>query len=133
MFEILPNPSFETLLIAGRGMLLVGEFWVLALAFSRWRRQDERSTLQLRAQLDRSFAELRSLHETIAVIIARIDSIASPDSEPRAARSPAGGSAALGYDIATRIARNGASLEDLVSNCGITRHEAELLLSVQGA
>ena len=40
-FEILPNPSLETLLIAGRAALLLGAFWIFALAFSRWRRADD--------------------------------------------------------------------------------------------
>jgi hypothetical protein len=32
-----------------------------------------------------------------------------------------------GYDLAARLAKNGAGVEELVATCGITRHEAELL------
>ena len=38
MFEILPNPSLETLMMVGRAVLLVGALWVFAVAFIRWRR-----------------------------------------------------------------------------------------------
>jgi hypothetical protein len=32
-----------------------------------------------------------------------------------------------GYDLAARLAKNGAAVDELVQNCGLTRHEAELL------
>ena len=32
-----------------------------------------------------------------------------------------------GYDLAARLVKNGAGVEELVASCGITRHEAELL------
>ena len=35
MFEILPNPSLETVLIVVRGAMLIGAFWIFALAFTR--------------------------------------------------------------------------------------------------
>src|SRR5690606_36588444 len=75
MFEILPSPSLEVVLIAARAMLLTGAFWVFTLAFIRWRRADERSNTQLHAQLDRAFNEIRSLRETVAVMSARIEAL----------------------------------------------------------
>jgi hypothetical protein len=129
MFEILPNPSLETVLIAGRGLLLVGAFWIFALAFIRWRRADERATAALHAQLERSFTELRSLHETVSVMSARLDAM-SERSEIDSRLAPAG--AQRGYDVAQRLAKNGASMDELVANCGITRHEAELLVRLHG-
>ncbi len=129
MFEILPNPSLETLLIAGRAMLLVGAFWVFAMAFIRWRRADERATAALHAQLERAFTELRSLHETVSVMNARLDSL-SERSEIDSRRAPA--SSQRGYDVAQRLAKNGAGVDELIDNCGITRHEAELLVRLHG-
>ena len=57
MFEILPNPSIETIMMVGRAALLLGAFWVFALAFSRWRRADERQMQHLCSELQRTFAE----------------------------------------------------------------------------
>jgi hypothetical protein len=130
MFEILPNPSLETLMIAGRAMLLVGAFWIFALAFIRWRRADERATAALHVQLERAFNELRSLHETVSVMSARIDSL-SERSEIDSRLAPAGSQ--RGYDVAQRLAKNGAGIDELVTSCGITRHEAELLLRLHGS
>jgi hypothetical protein len=127
MFEILPNPSFETVMMVGRAALLLGAFWIFALAFSRWRRADERQMQQLAGQLQRTFAEVRSLHETIAVMSARLDSL-SERAESDARLAPAAAvSSQRGYDLAARLAKNGAAVEELVASCGVTRHEAELL------
>jgi uncharacterized protein DUF2802 len=133
MFEILPNPSLETILIAIRGMVLIGAIWVFAMAFSRWRRSDERATQALHAQLERAFTELRSLHETVSVMSARLESFGErAEVEPKMS-PPATLSAQRGYDVATRLAKQGATVEDLVANCGITRHEAELLNRLHGS
>jgi hypothetical protein len=136
MFEILPNPSLETVLIVLRGAMLIGAFWVFALAFTRWRRADERDSLLLQAKFEQAFAELRSLHETVAVMNARIEAM-SERAETDSRRAPpvavVAGGAQRGYDLAMRMAKNGATVEDLVSNCGITRHEAELLSRLHAA
>jgi hypothetical protein len=133
MFEILPNPSLDVILIAGRAVLLIGAFWVFALAFIRWRRADERSTLALHAQLERAFAEVRSLHETIAVMSARVESL-SERAEAGSRLAPAGAiGAQRGYDLAARLAKNGSDIDELIESCGLTRHEAELLTRLHGA
>lgn len=134
MFEILPNPSLETMLIAARAVALIGAFWVFALAFSRWRRADERDSRALREQLERAFGEMRSLHETVSVMNARIESMSERvETDSRRPQIAAGTPQARGYDLAMRMAKNGSAVEDLVANCGITRHEAELLTRLHAA
>ena len=131
MFETLPNPSIETIMMVGRAALLFGAFWIFAIAFTRWRRAEERRMQHLAAELQRTFAEIRSLHETMAVMSARLESLSErSDAEPRLASTAALG-AQRGYDLAARLAKNGASVEELVASCGITRHEAELLTRLQ--
>ena len=128
MFEILPNPSIETVMMVGRAALLLGAFWIFALAFSRWRRANERQMQHLTAQLQRTFAEVRSLHETIAVMSSRLDSLSErAESDARLAPVGAVSSQQRGYDLAARLAKNGAAVDELVQSCGLTRHEAELL------
>jgi hypothetical protein len=127
MFEILPNPSFETMMMVGRGALLFGAFWIFALAFSRWRRAEERRMQHLCNELQRTFAEVRSLHETMSVMSARMESL-NERAESDSRLAPAGAvSSQRGYDLAARLVKNGAGVEELVATCGITRHEAELL------
>jgi hypothetical protein len=133
MFETLPSPSLEVVLIAARGLLLIGAFWVFALAFIRWRRSDERDAQYLREQMQHAFGELRSLHETVSVMSARIEAMTERvDNDSRlASAGPVG--AQRGYDLAARLARNGAEVDELVTTCGITRHEAELLVRLNAA
>ena len=127
MFEILPNPSIETIMMLGRAALIFGAFWIFAIAFTRWRRAEERRMQHLCNEMQRTFAEIRSLHETMAVVSARLDSLSErSEAEPRLAPTTAVG-AQRGYDLAARLARNGAGVEELVASCGVTRHEAELL------
>ena len=95
MFETLPNPSLEVVLIAGRALLLLGAFWIFALAFIRWRRSDELLSGNLHAQIERTFAEVRSLHETISVMNARLEALSErAEQESRLAPVTAGSSAA---------------------------------------
>lgn len=136
MFEILPNPSLDTVLIAGRAVLLIGAFWVFAVAFTRWRRADERDSQALRDQFERAFTEMRSLHETVTVMSARIEAMSErAETDSRRPQMPAGVATAQarGYDLALRMAKNGSAVEDLIANCGITRHEAELLTRLHAA
>jgi hypothetical protein len=132
MFETLPNPSLDVVLIALRALVLIGALCVFALAFIRWRRVDELHNQRLQQQLERAFGELRSLHETIIVMSARIESM-SERNEVGSRLAPASSTAPQrGYDMATRLAKNGADVDELIANCGITRHEAELLLRLHG-
>jgi hypothetical protein len=133
MFETLPSPSLDVILIVVRALLLVGALCVFALAFIRWRRTDEMNNQRLQRQLERAFAELRSMHETISVVSARLDGL-SDRADVGARLAPAGSATPQrGYDMAARLAKNGADTEELVANCGITRHEAELLVRLHGA
>lgn len=133
MFEILPSPSLETLLFTGRAGLLVGAFWVFALAFIRWRRADERNSASLHRQLERAFAEVRSLHETVSVMSARLEAMSERSEMDTRRVSAATTAPHRGYDMATRLAKSGADADELISNSGITRHEAELLVRLHGA
>ncbi len=133
MFEILPSPSLATVFMVVRALLLIGAFWVFAMAFMRWRRQDEHATQQLQAQLERSFNEIRSLHETVSVMSSRLDALSEHAETGAHLRAANGPTSDRGYDIAARLARNGAPIEELISTCGLTRHEAELLSRLHGA
>lgn len=133
MFETLPNPSLDVVLIALRGLLLLGALCVFAMAFIRWRRADEHGKAQMQQQLDRAFTELRSLHETVAVMSARVEALCERV-EAGARFAPIGAvPAQRGYDMAVRLARNGAQADELVAHCGMTRHEAQLLVRLHGA
>ena len=103
-------------------------FWAMALAIivlgvavglqavnlARLRETARRDVQRLFEQMDLTLGELRLRQQQ--------GTRAEPPS-PSATRS---------YDIALRLARNGASREELMSNCGMSRHEAELAVRLHG-
>jgi hypothetical protein len=52
--------------------------------------------------------------------------------DARYATAPAGGASASAYELAIRLARGGATVDELVSGCMVSRHEAELTLRLHG-
>jgi hypothetical protein len=125
-------PSLELLLIAGRAVALLAAFALFAWGFIRWRRAAQRDTQRVFEQLDLVRADLLIMKELTQGAAQRVDSAAqrvandarvTPNQSTHAGRS---------YEIAARLARNGARKEELIKNCGITAHEAELLVKLHG-
>jgi len=123
-------PSAEFLLIAGRAVFLVFSFVVAAVSFTAWRRAARRQTdealtqsqlvLQRLAELE---ARVDGARSAIAQLAERLDRPVAP--APSHSPSP-------GYQIAIRLARGGASREELMSGCGLTLAEAELVKRLHG-
>ena len=134
MFETLTFPSLDIMVLTARAVLLFAAFCVFALAFIRWRSADARANAQLLQQLERTFAEVRSLHETVAVMGARLEAL-NENTEANTRTPPPVSSSVSprGYDIAARLAKNGAGAEALIANCGLTKQEAELMVRLHGA
>lgn len=125
-------PSLEFILIAARALLLVLAFAGFAWAFTRWRKAAERDTQRVFEQLDLILGELREVTLQIQTGAARsVPAAEAVDAAARFAIAPAAGP--RGYEVAVRLAKNGASREELISSCGISRHEADLLLRLHGS
>lgn len=130
MFEVisLDAVSLEAVLIFARGVFLIGACSVLALAVVRWRKQSELDASRVFEQLDIALSELRSVQEQVQRLDTRLDALAGQvEAGSRVTAQPTG-SAARGYDLAVRLAKRGAPADELIGSCGITRHEAELLV-----
>jgi hypothetical protein len=78
--------------------------------------------------MDMLTGELNSLALTVRATSERLEELHNRiDSQSRlTAGAPA--PSQRGYEFATRLAKNGASTDDLIASCGISRHEAELLI-----
>jgi hypothetical protein len=125
-------PSIELVWIAARALLLVLAFAGFAWAFSRWRKAAERDTQRIFEQLDLILGELREVSAQVQT--AGENSAQPAEATHTAARFAIPAAAGpRGYEVAVRLAKNGASREELMSSCGISRHEAELLLRLHGA
>ena len=114
------------MLIIGRAIALVCGFLVLAWALSQWRRRAQRDTQRVFEQLDLVRSELLIMKEVMHDAAHRKQPISH---EVRMPQAPAT-TAVRGYEVATRMARNGANKEELIRSAGITPHEAELLIKL---
>jgi hypothetical protein len=152
MSQMFVLPSLELLLIAGRAVALVLGLLIFAWAFRHWRRAASRDTQRVFEQLDLVRSELLIMKEVMHHSAHRGDAAsgnhaavnqgstrhspmyqgvpAAAQSTQRLMATPSG--TARGYEIAARMARNGAGKDELIRSCGITGHEAELLVKLHG-
>jgi hypothetical protein len=138
----LPPISLDQVLLIGRAVFLVLSFLFATFAFTRWRKASEATTKlffeqntlllkrldALEEQLGASQAQLAEVRNDTASIAARAAGLAErlEDSEQRRTTAPAA-AAAPSYQIAIRLAKSGAPREELMSSCGLSRQEAELV------
>jgi alkylation response protein AidB-like acyl-CoA dehydrogenase len=123
-------PSAEFLLIAGRAVFLVFSFVIASISFTAWRRATRRQTAEVLSQtqivlqrLGELEARLDATRSAVTQLGERLDRPAAPVPAP---------SASPGYQIAIRLARGGASCEELMSGCGLTLAEAQLVRRLHG-
>jgi hypothetical protein len=132
MSQSIITPSFELLLIAGRAVALLLAFVLFAWGFIRWRRAAQRDTQRVFEQLDLVRSDLLIMKEVMASAAQRVDSAAQRVVHDARMTPAPTTNAGRGYEIAARLARNGAQKDELIKNCGITAHEAELLVRLHG-
>jgi hypothetical protein len=124
-------PSVEFLLIAGRAVFLVFSFLIASISFTAWRRATRRQTAEVLSQTGLVLQRLAQLETGIDAVRAAIGQIGERLDRP--ATPAASPSPSPGYQIAIRLARSGASREELVSGCGLTLAEADLVRRLHGA
>lgn len=129
----LPFPvSLELVLIAGRAVALIGALCIFAWAFSRWRRSMARETQRVFEQLDLIQGELHGLAESVAMMAGRLEALNDKVTTTAQVTPAHGTSGQRAYESAIRLAQRGLPSEDLVSECGLSRHEADLLVRLHG-
>jgi hypothetical protein len=116
----------------GRALILVLAFMTFAWAFGRWRRAAARDTQRLFEQLDVTLYELRGVSERVHGLESRLNTLQHRIEQDGQRPPVAVTSVAKGYDVAVRLAKNGLGVDELISNCGVARHEAELLVRLHG-
>jgi alkylation response protein AidB-like acyl-CoA dehydrogenase len=124
-------PATDFLLIAGRAVFLVFSFVVATVSFTAWRRATQRQTAQLLSQSQlvlQRLAELEAHVDATRAAIAQLGERLERPATPAPSHSPS----PPGYQIAIRLARGGASREELMSGCGLTLAEAELVRRLHG-
>ena len=119
-------PSLDILLIAGRAVFLLFSFVVAAAAFTAWRRATLAQTQHLLTHTDLVLQRLAHLEARVDATKLSVSELGNRVERP--AQDPAPPAAvASGYQMAIRLAKGGASREELMSGCGLSLTEAELL------
>jgi Protein of unknown function (DUF2802) len=118
--------SLDVVLLAGRAVFLIFCFALAAVAFTRWRRATDQLLGRFAEHNTALTARLADIEGALGALHRRLDEMAERQ-EGEGRRAGAAGAAAPSYQIAIRLARSGAPREDLMTSCGLTRQEAELV------
>jgi len=118
--------SLEIGLFAGRAVFLVFSFALAAWAFTRWRRETAAQTAHLLAHHEVMLQRIADLEARVDATNAAISDLGERIERPQQITSTPS-TAAPGYQIAIRLAKGGATREELISGCGLSIHEAELV------
>jgi hypothetical protein len=118
-----------------RALLLLAAFAGFAWALLSARRQAEEASARQAARLDAALAEIRKLSGQMTALGSTVEATGTKLLEAqvqaqRPAPTPAPAAASVntrGYETAIRMARGGASVDEIVASCGTTRAEAKLL------
>ena len=128
----MPQVSIEMLLIAGRAVFLVFSFFIAAVTFTRWRRGAQHNTEQILMQNNLVLERLAAIEERVASANYRVAELATQLQGELRAMPPASDTQPR-YQSAIRLAREGASRDELITSCGLSRQEAELVLRVHAS
>ena len=119
-------PSIDMLLIAGRAVFLVFSFVFAAVAFTAWRRATQLQTQHLLTHTDLVLQRLAHLEARVDATKLSVSELGARVERPAEAAAPPP-AAAPGYQLAIRLAKGGASREELMAGCGLSLTEAELV------
>src|SRR5579872_6810943 len=123
------------LLLAGGGAMMVFAFAFAAITFDGWRRATRRQSQQILSHSESLLQQLTALDARVNATtsaIRRLDERIERQhhSSGQLSGAPAPGP---GYQIAIRMARSGATREEIMSSCGLSFPEAELVRRVHAA
>jgi hypothetical protein len=119
-------PSIDMLLIAGRAVFLVFSFVFAAIAFTAWRRATQQQTHHLLTHTDLVLQRLAHLEARVDATKLSVSELGARVERPAEVAAPAT-APAPGYQLAIRLAKGGASREELMAGCGLSLTEAELV------
>ncbi len=124
-------PSVELMFLIGRAVFLLFSFVLATMAFVRCRRAIQAQTELVLANhtvVLQRLADLEARVDATNVTVSQLgDRIGKPQHVTSAAPV-----ATPGYQIAIRLAKSGAKREELISSCGLSASEAELVQRLHG-
>ncbi len=130
MVAVVEPVRWDVLLLGARAAFLVVSFGIAAVAFIRWRRACERDAAHTAGQLASIAGRLAEIEDALARCEPRLQSLTEQAGVPPTQTTASAASA--NYQVAIRLARSGASAEELMSSCGLSRQEADLVARLHG-
>ena len=127
--------DFELWITSGRVLLLVIAFLSFAWALRRMRREAAEQSDRLHIALQQARAETLVLAERVTALATLVAAFPARVERPvEAPRPPARreSSGVRSYETAKRLARSGATVEEIVATCGVAGTEARLLRRLHG-
>jgi hypothetical protein len=127
--------SLELTLTLALSLATTLAFLAAAWVFRRWRQKAECDAQRMFEQLDLIRAEVMLLADRIHGMEVAAPVVREQRPAPVEIKAPpvSNSPAPRGYEVAARLARGGATCEELISSCGLSRHEAELLMRLNKA
>jgi hypothetical protein len=129
--------DFEFVLLGARSLLLLAAFATFAWALLRMRRESAEQMERLQGVQRDLVAQTQALSERVAALatlVAAIPRRAEPVSEPAPEISKSRRQTGVpSYETAKRLARSGASVEEIVASSGVASTEARLLRRLHAA
>jgi hypothetical protein len=127
--------DLELSILAGRAAAIVIALAAFAWALRRMRRESAGKLDAMIAAQQQARAEIQALAEKVAALSTLVAGIPArverPVEVPRAAPRRES-SAVRSYETARRLARAGATVEEIVATCGVAGSEARLLRRLHG-
>ncbi len=128
-YVLVPLPDYILIPLTGAVVVLAG---VVIAALFAWRVKRS-ALLQSREVLAGSAylaEQLEQLQSALAVADARVATLAARlDEHSRTTQ----GASSTSYNVAIRMARSGATRQELMSACGVTQQEADLVMRLHAA
>jgi hypothetical protein len=124
-------------LALARAVVIVAAFVAFCWALRRMRQESAEQLGQLAASQRQARADIQALSEKMTALATLIAAIptrveqrpAAPPPPPAPRREPA---PVRSYETAHRLARSGASVEEIMATCGVANSEARLLRRLHG-
>jgi Protein of unknown function (DUF2802) len=128
-YILVPPPEYILIPLTGVIVVLAGVL-IAALFAARLKRSVTLQSREVLAGTAGLAAQLEQLQAALAAVDARVAALAArQDEHSRSAQ----GNSPTSYNVAIRMARSGASRQELMSTCGVTQQEADLVLRLHAA
>jgi hypothetical protein len=131
--------GLDIFLFAARALVLLSAFGALGWALMRMRRESAEHLERIQHAQRDLVAQTHALSERVAalsVLVAAMPRRPEPAAEPAPpprVTTPRRDNGPPSYETAKRMARSGASVEEIVATCGMAGTEARLLRRLHGA